>query len=350
MNYTEKYHLPQWEETDRIMRTDFNQMCADMEAGLTANAEAAGGLAVRIDQVEQETKDLVETGGSNAKASLLQGLFRVAWNHYFHLLDAEKDLWQSGVFTQSFARGAEGKAAGMLQQENMVWTGQYQDEPGADAVSSAWKVQTMADTGNTYSFSFNAQRGMRATGIKLTGDVNWPSGTANKYTVRLVNKGKNTVDAEIHATLNLISSARYVIPVDFVLHANQAYQIDITREEQEFPQVWLTSFSDYLEMGNTPNTTGVATLTTKDNEPNMGGLLIAHYTSWGAGGTLSLDWDGEVLAPAAVRTITGKDGRIMQAAEFRRTSEVPASSTMKLTLACEEGGEMELFRIGGILV
>ena len=34
MNYTEKYHLPQWEETDRILRTDFNQMCADMEAGL----------------------------------------------------------------------------------------------------------------------------------------------------------------------------------------------------------------------------------------------------------------------------------------------------------------------------
>ena len=36
MNYTAKYHLPQWEETDRIMRTDFNQMCADMEAGLNA--------------------------------------------------------------------------------------------------------------------------------------------------------------------------------------------------------------------------------------------------------------------------------------------------------------------------
>ena len=46
MNYTENYHLPQWEETDRIMRTDFNQMCADMEAGLTANREAAdAGIA-----------------------------------------------------------------------------------------------------------------------------------------------------------------------------------------------------------------------------------------------------------------------------------------------------------------
>ena len=43
MNYTDKYHLPQWEETDRIMRADFNQMCADMEAGLEKNAQAAAG-------------------------------------------------------------------------------------------------------------------------------------------------------------------------------------------------------------------------------------------------------------------------------------------------------------------
>ena len=42
MNYTENYHLPQWEETDRIMRTDFNQMCADIESGIDmARTEAA---------------------------------------------------------------------------------------------------------------------------------------------------------------------------------------------------------------------------------------------------------------------------------------------------------------------
>ena len=34
MNYTEKYHLPQWEKTDRIMMEDFNRMCADVEEGL----------------------------------------------------------------------------------------------------------------------------------------------------------------------------------------------------------------------------------------------------------------------------------------------------------------------------
>lgn len=41
MNYTENYHLPQWEETDRIMRTDFNQMCADIDQGIREAQSAA---------------------------------------------------------------------------------------------------------------------------------------------------------------------------------------------------------------------------------------------------------------------------------------------------------------------
>ncbi|MCI8657455.1 MAG: hypothetical protein HFF72_08460 [Oscillospiraceae bacterium] len=39
MNYTEKYHLPQWEETDRIMRTDFNDAMARIEVGLSDTVE-----------------------------------------------------------------------------------------------------------------------------------------------------------------------------------------------------------------------------------------------------------------------------------------------------------------------
>ena len=30
MNYTEKYHLPQWKKEDRIMMEDFNRMCAEI--------------------------------------------------------------------------------------------------------------------------------------------------------------------------------------------------------------------------------------------------------------------------------------------------------------------------------
>jgi ElaB/YqjD/DUF883 family membrane-anchored ribosome-binding protein len=41
MNYTKNYHLPQWDENDRVMRADFNQMCADMENGLLKTARDA---------------------------------------------------------------------------------------------------------------------------------------------------------------------------------------------------------------------------------------------------------------------------------------------------------------------
>lgn len=41
MNYTENYHLPQWEEDDRVMRSDFNNAMAALEDGLSTNARTA---------------------------------------------------------------------------------------------------------------------------------------------------------------------------------------------------------------------------------------------------------------------------------------------------------------------
>ncbi len=44
MNYTEKYHLPQWEETDRIMRVDFNDAMANLEEGIAEAQKKADTL------------------------------------------------------------------------------------------------------------------------------------------------------------------------------------------------------------------------------------------------------------------------------------------------------------------
>ena len=41
MKYTNKYHLPQWEEDDRIMRTDFNNAMAALEDGISTAQSAA---------------------------------------------------------------------------------------------------------------------------------------------------------------------------------------------------------------------------------------------------------------------------------------------------------------------
>lgn len=41
MEYTTNYHLPQWVESDRIMMGDFNQMCSDIDRGLTTAQSTA---------------------------------------------------------------------------------------------------------------------------------------------------------------------------------------------------------------------------------------------------------------------------------------------------------------------
>ena len=50
MNYTENYHLPQWEKEDRIMMDDFNQMCRDMEAGLAKTAKDAAAETAAVNK------------------------------------------------------------------------------------------------------------------------------------------------------------------------------------------------------------------------------------------------------------------------------------------------------------
>ena len=75
MNYTKNYHLPQWDENDRIMRADFNQMCADMENGLLKTARgaaeavtAAAADAAKASQKAQATADKAVQDAAKAQA------------------------------------------------------------------------------------------------------------------------------------------------------------------------------------------------------------------------------------------------------------------------------------------
>ena len=75
MNYTKNYHLPQWDENDRVMRTDFNQMCADMENGLLKTARdaaeavtAAAADAAKASQKAQATADKAAQDAAKAQA------------------------------------------------------------------------------------------------------------------------------------------------------------------------------------------------------------------------------------------------------------------------------------------
>ena len=69
MNYTEKYHLPQWKETDRILMKDFNQMCADMEAGLSKTAADASAETARAQADAASALEAVRAAAARAQKS-----------------------------------------------------------------------------------------------------------------------------------------------------------------------------------------------------------------------------------------------------------------------------------------
>ena len=61
MNYTEKYHLPQWEDSDRVMRTDFNQMCVNIENGIKEVKSEAQKAQTDVDGLARTVKSQGET-------------------------------------------------------------------------------------------------------------------------------------------------------------------------------------------------------------------------------------------------------------------------------------------------
>ncbi|MCI9563615.1 MAG: hypothetical protein HFF63_06950, partial [Oscillospiraceae bacterium] len=48
MNYTKNYHLPQWIKSDRIMMDDFNEMCRNIENGLSERNQTVDNLSGQI--------------------------------------------------------------------------------------------------------------------------------------------------------------------------------------------------------------------------------------------------------------------------------------------------------------
>lgn len=70
MEYTPNYHLPQWEKPDRIMMEDFNEMCANLETGIskaqkTADAaKSLGSAAFSPDQMPYVTGSYNGNGGT----------------------------------------------------------------------------------------------------------------------------------------------------------------------------------------------------------------------------------------------------------------------------------------------
>ena len=361
MNYTDKYHLPQWEETDRIMRTDFNQMCADMEAGLAANAEAAGGLAVRIDQVEQEARDLAAAGGSSAKAALSRGLLRAAYHHMQDVAAGGVTAARYGSFFQTLDAASVLSGSGILRRTDHCWAGRAEavfsseDLKAQIQIVSAMKiVKDAPDETVPLVLAFTPTGAGQIGQMFITGNYKNAGGLECKCKVELKNLTSKVTETSFEIVLiraGYSSGGLSATLTDIMFHGGCSYQLTVT------PLSATADVTATYNPNNHLNTScyntalpAVLSCTFQEMEGSEGGVAALWYDTYGPGGTLKAVWDGEVLEPAAVRTITDSQGRTLKEAEFRKTAPAASESRFEIRAECAPNGEFLFYSWGGVLI
>ena len=71
-NHTTNYNLNQWEATDKVLRTEFNEDNAKIDAALKANADAAAAIQAKLGNCRIEHSTYV--GDGNAGSGYPTGL------------------------------------------------------------------------------------------------------------------------------------------------------------------------------------------------------------------------------------------------------------------------------------
>ena len=101
MAYTKNYPMPQWGNQDRIMMDDFNQMCADMDAGLTTTAQQAAQAKQEAAQARQEAAILPYAVGTYIGNGTEQEIYLGFRPSFLHICGMNED--GSGVTISSHA-------------------------------------------------------------------------------------------------------------------------------------------------------------------------------------------------------------------------------------------------------
>lgn len=226
MNYTENFQLPQWVEDDRILRTDFNQMCAKIDVALANNAQASQendkyaweGLLrlLRLD-VSRQWPELDQTKMFLENGVLYNPLYRQS---HADTLDGLTWSVDRGI---SLQHGDE-LDQGLLQNSCIdCWPGKLDGAPGSENASSL------------YRFTAPCSCVMRGWTLFLV-----PTFSAQNQNLTVMfditaEKRSNGVFTQIYASSQLVeqtgtASARLEIPVtvNIPLEASAEYRLKIS--------------------------------------------------------------------------------------------------------------------------
>ena len=333
MNYTTNYHLPQWDETDRIMRIDFNQMCADMEAGMTGN--------------EQRTRKGMDW------------LWRLAYNQFCALQNMETAPKQIGMFYQDPAEDASG-FTGLYKKYGFCVTGS-----GTNLLDISQHVEQLT--------GLHMVKGDLENSTPLTVRISPPSAGVIEQFVLRGQFSNNTPNAPAPFLLTMTNQrtgeVEQAVELDFTeggysgvianqfvkdliyFHGGDQYIMKLEPLEAVFNMDMDAVFTEYTSTSSLYNNQPLRGSHVMDEiEESSGGLLILRCAMGGTTGKLTVKWDDKELEPTAVRLLRHSDGRIIKEHLYFRDETIPAKTTFSLAFDCGTCGDFWLYDWGAILL
>lgn len=347
MNYTENYHLPQWDEADRIMRKDFNQMCVDLEAGLNGGAQA-------VDELHQTTQV--------QERRTLDRFCRAAYNHYLTVKEMDPVPAQIGFFYQDPTKDAANVTGGVS------WNGTYFAGSGEErlnteslrahiTVHSRLKmVKDRPEECTPLEFSLCAPAPGVLTRFSLQGNFSScvPNAPAPfRLTFIDLDSGKTILTRELDLRQPGVSGVWVNQMVDgpFFFHVGVHYYLKLEPLSAAYDVAPELVLNEYTSIYSTFTNSSVSAVHTF-HEPvdSTGGLLILRAAAGGPKGKMTVRWDGKELQPLASWPQTDGMGRPYLHSFYLRGEPIPADSTVSLQFDDGGCGDFLFYDWGAILL
>lgn len=347
MNYTENFHLPQWAKSDRIMMEDFNQMCKDMEDGMTGNAQKAQNASQSSDALDKKT---------------LHRLCRVAYNHYSAVQNMSPLPWQAGVFHQNPSQdGSNVSNAAKWNGVCFAGNGPMGTIPGnlseySQQVSPLKIVKNHPEACVPLEVSIYMEGCTYLNRFSLCGDVsnNVPNTSAPaRLTLTNQDTGEIELSQTIDIKMDIASGYKSNLFVDtFVpFHGGQHYLLKIEPLAAVFDaQIDFLVSAQTVLYGFYSSGSITAAHTMRECEGSSGGLLIVRGLVNGPDGQLTVKWDGKEVPLYTTRMVRIPDGRCVREMVYYRDEPIPAETKFDLRFDTGEFGSCLFYDWGAVLL
>ena len=345
MNYTKNYHLPQWIKSDRIMMDDFNEMCRNIENGLSERNQTVDNLSGQITNVSNTLSQQIS--GKAAESTTFERFCRAAYNHYHLAALCDPFPRQMGVFHQSF-EPENVTVPGMTRWDGFCYMGKGTKNVTVKEFYDALTVEANMTVNNNSSVTplsvrFTPTMPGVLKKFRLTGRYFCPQQVVEGGLCRVTLHNLSTNKTEVSYTFSLNMGVGFdgrgprTVAMNVPFHTGYDYRLKIEPLSSNYTLSYVPMFDNefQVELLDLPSASITRVVPC---EPCGGGIVLVRFLPYGTGRTITLSWNNASVPVHATRTITDERGRTFQEMEFRKSWAVPANSTLRLDLRCSNGG------------